>query len=475
MSRLKQALLAPRMEALFSAAVVLFGFRLGARPIGDNSTFTHLRTGIDMARTGAIPRVDPYSYTAAGEHWVVQSWLPEWTYGWAYRLGGLKLVVFEQAVLIALLAWIMVRLARAGSPLRTTLAALAAVGVGSALWTPRPLLFGLICMALTITVVERRRSPWLLVPIVWLWVNSHGSFPLGLAWLGARALGEGIDWRAWPRETWRYVGGFAAGLLAAMANPLGPRLLLFPLTLGSKQEAFKNIVEWRSPDFSRGGGYFALAFLGLALVLIMRARLSWRDVVPAVAFLLASMLAARNIGPLAVVLAPVLGRAVRRPESAPSRQPAAAGSQLRLNRVLLATILTAFVVFGSMVFVAEPLDLVGYPVKSMTYLEEQSLLQSPHRVAHQDFVGNYISLRYGTKVRVFVDDRFDMYPLSVSRDYETLLSARAGTFDVLDRYHIDVVLWQRKLPLVQLLTATGWRETFSEDGYVVLERAVLER
>ena len=32
---------------------VLFGFRLGARPIGDNSTFTHLRTGIDMARTGA--------------------------------------------------------------------------------------------------------------------------------------------------------------------------------------------------------------------------------------------------------------------------------------------------------------------------------------------------------------------------------------------------------------------------------------
>ncbi|HUR23345.1 MAG TPA: hypothetical protein VMZ73_05675, partial [Acidimicrobiales bacterium] len=328
MSRLKQALLAPRMEALFTAAVVLFGFRLGARPIGDNSAFTHLRTGIDMARTGAIPRVDPYSYTAAGEHWVVQSWLPEWTYGWAYRLGGSELVVLEQAVLVAFLAWLVVRLARAGSPLRTTLAAVAAVGVGSALWTPRPLLFGLICMALMITVVERRRSPWLLIPIVWLWVNSHGSFPLGLAWLGARAVGEAVDWRAWPREAWRYVGGFVAGLLAAVVNPLGPRLLLFPLTLGEKQEAFKNIVEWRSPDFSRGGGYFALAFLGLALVLLMRARLSWRDVVPAVAFLLAAMLAARNIGPLAVVLAPVLGRAVRRPESAPSRSPAPSGSQL---------------------------------------------------------------------------------------------------------------------------------------------------
>lgn len=470
MARLKQALLAPRMESLFTAAVVLFGFRLGARSIGDNSAFTHLRTGIDMARTGAIPRVDRYSFTAGGEPWVVQSWLPSWTYGWAHRLGGFRLVVLEQALLVALLAWLVVRLARAGSPLRTTLAGVAAVGVGSALWTPRPLLFGLICMALTITVVERRRSPWLLVPIVWLWVNSHGSFPLGLVWLGARAVGEGIDWRAWPRETWRYVGGFAAGLVAAMVNPLGPRLLLFPLTLGEKAEAFRNIVEWRSPDFSRGGGYFALAFLGLALVLLVRARLGWRDVVPAVGFLVAGMLAARNIGPLAVVLAPVLGRAVRRPESAPGRPAAPTGTQLRLNRAALATILAAFVVFGSLIFTTDPLDVVGYPVDSITYLEEQELLAGPHRVAHQDFVGNYITLRYGSRVRVFVDDRFDMYPLSVSRDYEILLSARAGTVDVLDRYDIDVVVWQRKLPLVQLLAAKGWQEVFAEEEYVVLRR-----
>jgi len=469
-ARLKQALLAPRMEALFAAAVVLFGFRLGARPIGDNSMLTHLRTGIDMARTGAIPRTDPYSFTAAGEHWVVQSWLSEWTYGWAYRIGGFKLVVLQQGVLIALLAWLVVRLARAGSPLRTTLAALAAVGVGTSLWTPRPLLFGLICMALTVTVVERRRSPWLLIPIVWLWVNTHGSFPLGLVWLGARALGEGIDWRAWPRETWRYIGGFGAGLLAAVLNPLGPRLLLFPLTLGEKRDAFKYIIEWRSPDFSRGGGYFALAFLALALVLLMRARLSWRDVVPVVAFLVGSLLAARNIGPLAVVLAPVLGRAVRRPESAPGRPDRVTGSQLRLNRAAMATILAAFVVFGSLVAVSDPLDLVGYPVEAVTYLEEQGLLSAPHRVVEQDFVGNYITFRYGSRVQIFIDDRFDMYPLSVTRDYRTLVTAGAATFDVLARHDIDVVLWQRKEPLVPLLMASGWRETFAEGDYVVLQR-----
>lgn len=447
------------------AAVVLFGFRLGARPIGDNSAFTHLRTGIDMAHTGAIPRLDPYSFTAAGERWVVQSWLPEWTYGWAYRLGGFRLVVLEQAVLVALLAWLVVRLARAGSPLRTALAGIAAVGVGAALWTPRPLLFGLICLALTITIVERRLSPWLLVPVVWLWVNSHGSFPLGLAWLVVRGAGEWFDWRAWPAQAWRYVGGFAAGLVAALVNPLGWRVLVFPLTLGEKQEAFRNIVEWRSPDFAKGGGYFALAFLVLALLLLLRARTGWRDALPVAAFLAASLVAARNIGPLAVVLAPALGRSLRRSDAPPV---ARSGGNPRMNRAVLATIAAAFVVFGALIFASEPLDTVGYPVASVDWLDEQGLLVAPTRLAHEDYVGNYLILRYGGDARVFVDDRFDMYPLSVSRDYDSLLSAAPGAMDVIERRRIDVVLWKRKLPLVQVLMARGWQEAFAEEDYVVL-------
>ena len=469
MSRLKQALLAPRMEALFAAAVVLFGFRLGARPIGDNSMFTHLRTGIDMARTGAIPRVDTYSYTAAGERWIVQSWLPEWTYGWAHRFGGFKLVVLEQAVLIAVLAWLVMRLARAGSPLRTALAGSCAVGVGTFLWTARPLLFGLLCMALTITIVERRRSMWLLVPVVWIWVNSHGSFPLGLVWLGARAVGEALDWRAWPREAWRYVGGFAAGLLASIANPLGLSLLAFPLTVRDKTEVFRQIIEWRSPDFSRGGGYFALAFISISLLLLIRARVTWRDAVPVVVFVAASLFAARNIGVLAVVLAPVLGRSLRRPEaSAPA--PARSLGNRQMNRAVLATIVAAFVLFGATVFTTDPLDTVGYPVASVTWLDEHGMLGAPHRIAHQEVVGNYMTLRYGTDVRVFIDDRVDMYPLSLSRDYRVLLSGNAGSQDIIERRKIDVVLWGRDLPLVQILRASGWREVFAEKDYVVLQR-----
>src|SRR4051812_30183961 len=79
--------MAVTVETIVVAVFAISGFRLGARPIHDNSMFTHLRTGVDMVRSGAIPRVDPYSWTAHGHPWVVQSWLAEWSYGVLERLG----------------------------------------------------------------------------------------------------------------------------------------------------------------------------------------------------------------------------------------------------------------------------------------------------------------------------------------------------------------------------------------------------
>jgi hypothetical protein len=460
----------PKLESLFIATFVLFGFRLGVRPIGDNSMLTHLRTGVDMVHLGGIPRSDPYSWTAGGTPWVVQSWLPEWTYGWAHRLGGDRLVVFEQALLMGGLAWLVVRLARAGSPVRTALGGLIAVGMGAVLWSPRPLLFGLVCMALLVTVVERRKTSWLLVPVVWFWVQSHGSFPLGLAWLGARAVGEAMDWRGWPRDAMSYVGAFVAGLVVSVVNPLRARLLAFPLTLGSKREAFSTIIEWRSPNFQQGGPRVALVFLVLALLLLARARLTWRDVVPVVAFIALGLLAMRNLPVAAIVLAPVLGRALRRPEAAPPRSAGAAGHQ-RTNRALAATLAVAFAIFGASIWSQPGLRLDAYPVAAADFLDRQDLFAAPHRVAHQDFVGNFIELRYGRRDPVFVDDRYDMYPLAVSRDYGRLLGARPEALGILDRRSVDVVLWEKDQPLANLLQVSGrWEQIFAEGDWVVYRR-----
>ncbi|MEO5679275.1 MAG: MYXO-CTERM sorting domain-containing protein, partial [Acidimicrobiales bacterium] len=377
------------LERLFAAAFGLVGLALGARPISDNSTFVHLRTGVDIVAGRGIPRFDPYSATAAGTRWVVQSWLPAVAYGLAQRLddsGGALLVL--NGALTALLALLVHRLAGAGTPLRTLAAALVAVAVSGPWWSPRPLLVGLACLALTILVVEGGRRPWLLLPVAWIWVNSHGSFPLGALWLLATAIGAAIDGRRLVTARFRAGLWFAGGLLLGCVNPLGPRLLLFPLSLGERRQVFRLITEWRPADFQSGPGITAAVGLALAVVVLSRRRVPWTAVVPAGVFVLAGLLAQRNLAPAGIVLAPALGAALTRrddpsapaadrpsePESSPEADAAGespAPRATRRDRVLGALVVVAAVALLASAMSHGSLDLRDYPVAVAREAERQ--------------------------------------------------------------------------------------------------------
>jgi hypothetical protein len=319
-----------------------------------------------------------------------------------------------------------------------------------------------------VTIVERRASPWWLVPVVWVWVNSHGSFPLGLAWLVLAGAGAWLDQRRWPAEWVRYVGAFVVGLVVAAVNPLGPRLLAFAVTVGEKKEVFRLVREWRSPDFQSGSGLVTLVFLVPALVLVLRARPPWQRVLPVAAFLAMGLFAVRNVSMLAVVLAPALGAALRASER-PHESDAAPRPRLHLS--VAGALALAFVLFGVGGATGRTLDVSSYPVASVRWLDREGLLGPGHRVAAQDVVGCYLILRKGAQARVFIDDRVDMYPVSVTKDYVALLHGEPRALAVLDRWHIDVVLWDRQLPLPTILrSAGGWRQVHREGDWVTLRR-----
>lgn len=444
---------------------------MGSSAIGDNSTFLHLRTGRLILESGSIPSRDPYSWTAAGSPWTVQSWLPDVTYAWAWRTGGYHLLVFEQALLMLVLAVLVARLAVTGDPLRTAAAAGLALGVGAPVWSPRPLLFGLIAMAVLILVVERQRSPLWLLPVAWIWVSSHGSFPLGLAWLTLVVGGSALDLRSrsavWI-EAGRYWTVFGGGLVLAAVNPVGPRLLGFALAVGDKREVFERVVEWRSPDFHRPADLFALVFMVVALGALLRSSIVWRDVLPVLAFTGASLVAARNLPMLALVLAPALGRAL------------APGDGLRrirlpdstiIERGLLAAVLALLALATSLVFSRDPLDLRGYPVAEVRDLDARGWLRDGH-LAHDDVTGGYLILRYGPDARVFYDDRFDMYPLAHSRDVIRLNDGHPEALAILKRLEVETVLWPRGSPLEAILEASPqWQRHRRSDEWVVFRAA----
>jgi hypothetical protein len=443
--------------------VVAVGFHLGARPMHDNSFLTHLATGRLILDTGGIPRHDPYSFTAPGHDWTVQSWLASLLYGLADRVGDHALLALHGAV-AALLAAFLWRLTAPAPGLVTRMAAVAPTLVaGAALWAERPFMVGLVCLAATALVLEDERAhPAWLLPVGWVWVNSHGSFPYGvglllLAWVGRR-----LDRRDTVRV--RRLAAWAAGGLALGAlNPLGPRLLAFPLTAVRRRDQFRSIVEWASPSFADLGPAVTLVALLAALVLVVR-RPSWERALVVAAFTALACVAQRNLAVAGVVVVPALAHGLG------GWGQLRAGARGRLGRLATAAGLSAaaLAVAGAATGPAWRLD--AYPVAELAWMRARGLLHG--RVATQDFVGNYRTLTEGPHGQVFVDDRYDMYPERVAGDYTALLRGRPSWKRVLDRWRIDAVLWQRDTPLASLLAESeGWRTVRRTKSWVVAVRA----
>jgi hypothetical protein len=428
--------------------------------MGDNSLFVHLRTGIDLARTGHVPTRDPYSFSPSGARWVVQRWLASLVYGLGERVGGLACVRIEQGVLSGGLGLLMATLARTGLARRTALAGGIAVGFGAAYWSPRPLVFGLLGLALTVLVVERRWAWWWLVPVVWVWVNSHGSFVLGVGWLVLVAAGEWLDGRRRP-PVLPWLGAFLGGLVVACVNPLGIRLLQFPFVVLGRRAAFAEVAEWKPPfaAASRPGTALALACVALvaAVAVRQRSRLRWRDGLPLAAFLLAGLAAQRNLPMAAVVAAPVLARLLAPPVPDGAAEPppihwAIAGGLAALSALFLALAATT-----------PALDLAGFPVRA------SQLYDHPAKVLTTDVAAGYLLL--DRRDEVWFDDRVDLHPVAKTKAYVRLLHGDEGAMAIVDGSGADVVLWETDEELDAQLAASGrWRRVGVRDGWAVWVR-----
>lgn len=450
----------PTIATVAGALFALWGLSIGLDSIADNSFFTHLATGRILVE-GSFPRHDVYSFTAAGEPWVVQSWLASLLYGWLdswFGLAGIRLLTGALTAALGGLAWTLTR------PARTLLPRIAVtffvLAVGAATWAPRPLLFGLVLLAVTLLCVEGRVPPPVLLPVFWLWANLHGSFPLGLVAIACFALGHKLDGKAAGVEV-RALKWAAAGTLAAVVGPLGPEVLRFPIRLLQRQDVLQVVVEWQSPSFSDTWARVFLLQVVIAVVVLVR-RPSYRVAIPLVVFTAAALLGLRNVAVASLVLTP--GLAVGLADLGSLR------GQERgwVPRVGVALVVVVGLVVGTSQLRAPDLDLSGYPVEAVAWMDQAGLRTPTARVATSETVGNYLELLDGPEARVFIDDRVDLYPDAVIEDFLVLRSGDPGWDDVLDRRQIDAVLWERKAPLAQILTLDpDWSLPYQDDDWIV--------
>ncbi|WP_421119476.1 hypothetical protein ACE2AJ_19285 [Aquihabitans daechungensis] len=454
------------VNTIVAILLALVGLRIGLAPLFDNSFFTHLATGRLILDEGSIPTADPYSFTAPGVSWTVQSWGASVIFAGieqAIGLVGIRILIAACCVALTQLVW---RLTSGAVGLTGRLVIVVpVVAVGSAYWVERPLIFSLLFLMAVLFALEDRFDPRWLVPIMWAWVNVHGSFPMAFAAIVVMLVGRLLD-RERPTVELRVLGWASLGtLLGGVLSPIGWRLLVFPAQLLERREAFARTAEWEPPTFTGTAEKMFLIQFALAVGLVLWRSRRWRSILPVVVFGALSFQASRNIVHASLIMVPAMAAAAAGLGTIDGRTPK------RILRPVAAALIALFVLVAVVGVIQQPdVNLEDYPVESVDWMREQGMLDVDDRVVTRDFVGNYLEVKYGPdEVRVFFDDRVDMYPTDVIDQYAVLIDEGTDKAAMLEDVDASAVLWDTDSAFGDWIEDpdNGWTIVHRDPGWIV--------
>jgi hypothetical protein len=473
---------------LVAALTVIFG---GVVALGQLTAYDvwALLAGGRHIWTHGLPATDPFSYTAGGQPWRNHSWLTQLGLYLAYdRLGRTPLILAKCAVVMATLGltWLAARRASGSPAAAGVTTALAALGAAP-WWHLRPQLVSYLAWASFLLILAawrdgRHRAVVGLPLVMVLWVNGHAGFAIGLAALGLLWLGillERLLGRADPaagRPALVALGiGTALTVLATLANPYGARALAFPLHMVTSRFALEASVDWYPPDLASPSLRPALAgiLLGGVLLALGRGRPRLPEALLLAGLLGASLRSARHL-PLLLLAGSPAGARLLAAALAPAER--AWPRLARATPLLVAGTLG----LGSIAGLAAMRQPTANP-----FLQELNEARYPVEVA--DFFRRYrpppelfnVFLWAGYELwalpeyRVFIDNRFEVYPERVIRDYQEVTAVGPRWEAVLTGWEVRTLIVGRDSPLARVLRASGrWAPVFTGREAGVFVKAV---
>ncbi|HEX7097872.1 MAG TPA: hypothetical protein VF377_01420 [Acidimicrobiia bacterium] len=415
------------------------------RPIRDNSFLWHVAAGREQEALGSVLTADPFSFTMRAEPWRTQSWLADLLYAWIEDVAGLTgfgwMLLVVGALTFAALGIIAWKFSR--NLLTTAAMTLLSVPLLAPVLVPRPVVFTLPLFALVVLVWEDHRLRWLLPFPMWLWAAIHGSFFLGLVYVGARVLAR-REWRSWP------VPVVAAAATLATAHGLG--IVQIVVEFLTARPHLAHISEWRPPEFLTPP---LLPFVvGLVLLLIgaIRGRLAMGDLWVVVPFLVLALSATRAVAPAWIALAPVLAAS-----ASWNRDRFGHGFPIPVAAMVLVLILVGpFLYTGSV-----QVDPDRFPIAASAHLRPEL------RTFHDDVAGGYFIYDSTLEDGVFIDDRVELFMDRID-EFIDIRAGRDVWRDVFRRDGIEQALVAIDEPIRLFLEADGWRTYYRDSRYAVM-------
>ncbi len=494
-----------RFDARRLLVAILFVavFTMAARAPADTDTWWHLQAGRATWESGHILRSDIFSHTRQGQPWINHSWLSQvLLYLLFHHFGYAGLGLFQ--ALVVTLAFGFVYAQMEGPVFLRALVIILAAAASAVIWIARPQLLSFLLTAVVGYLLHlfkwrRVNRLWLLPPLFVLWVNLHGGYALGFILLAGFLAGEVFnhllpyppDADA-PRLPWRAIGlvTLVAGLsfLCLVLNPYTTRMWTYYLETVRINVLQDFIQEWQSPNFHplSAQPFIWLWLATLAAVGLSGRRLDGVDLALVAGLSYSALLAGRNIGPFALVAAPVLSRhaaaaldrwtaaARARGWLGPPRRRRETGvaprwalvNWLLLTLVVLAAGAKAAVPWSAAFNRAHERETL--PVGGIEWIRAH---RPPGEMFNSYNWGGYLIWHLWPDYRVFVDGRTFLYGDRLLREYLRVRAAAPGFEDVLDEYGVNLVLVEAgSCTAVALAADEDWTEVYADDIAVIFTR-----
>jgi hypothetical protein len=470
---------------VFPLVFFLMIFALAVRQSAfiDPDLWWHLQAGQDIVTSRAIPQLDIYSFTKAGSEWVTHEWLSEVLIYGIFRFAGWAglLVVFSGLITAA---FYLTYRRCTGKPYIAAIAILLAVAASSPLFGIRPQMITLLLASIFITLLTqyssdgRNRGLNWMAPLMFLWVNFHAGYALGLGLIVLYLISLAID------RKWDLIPRLGIMLIACTAvvplNPNGFRMFSYPLETLRSPSMAAFIQEWASPDFHKAMflplALFLFVLLGALALSPKRARAS--EVFLVFVTGLAALRSARHIPIFALIAAPILAEqawAVMSARGWDIRLFAPEGSTPRSAVVFALLLLLAPAALDVALvkhFVSNQpaYEAMNYPRAAVNFIDEKQL---PGPIYNRYGWGGYLIRRLHGEYPVYIDGRADVYGDSFMYEAFNTHDGGNGWQGSLDRYSIRTVLIEPDVPLASLLRSDEqWQKVYEDHQAVIFTRAM---
>jgi hypothetical protein len=483
------------LEKVFSFPVMLGAFLVGrvfysTRAFSvDPDLWWHVKTGEMILQTHHWPTTDPYSFTVPGQPWMAAEWLGDVMFALVARVGGVRALDF---LLISLGAAVVVAVyvlgtLRSGNSKAGFLAAALLCSLAIASFNLRPQMFGYLFLVLTLIALERfrqghARALWFLPPLFLVWINTHGSWVIGLGavlvvWMGGLIkirLGD-IESEAWtPVNRCRIAFVFLLCLLTLPMTPYGTQLSMYPFEVATNLPlSVANIMEWQPLAFNSSGGKIFLGIVSIFIFVQSAFRFRWR-LEEFSLFLFGTIMACLHTRFLLLFVpftAPLLATIAARWLPRYDRTK----NLYLLNAVLIAGIAGAIIHYlPSEAYVRQKMK-EQFPVEAIEYLAQHPV---PAPMFNVYFFGGYLVWAGWPEHKVFIDGRSELYERGgVLSDYLQIANVKPGALDILRLYGVESCLLQRDAPLSTLLAASSeWRRLYADNvSAIYVRRDTLDR